>query len=1308
MANETLLVPVQLDALVVNVDPDGTQGMATEFKLNRRSYHNLLTFQSPEPDPFGGSDAEMGVHLHWGLPKGLRHGVETPSDGSRAAGDPDSVVFHTLPNRWLVVRSSASVATKAWVLASDELVDSGKPNSTPFFDTKSSIVGRKFNLVNLGRTYDLSDWTGQKGEHGVGQVAPMLTALGISDVTFVAHAPGARGVVSFHDDMQGVSDGSLHTYLVAGWYAGKQKAGDPLASSRVQWKPDTTDSSISVAHPLDWAVKLGAEPPPGRTMLHGFVQGVLWDTTRTKTGAKDYPYKPDKYPDNKSVAKRVNVAVGNTFADALSTLIRQKAKEAGAENPVLEERLLEAFQYDLLKTFEEPGGSARLDVEMHNRWFGKSPGGKRWIVVDDPPADTAKLEPPPKVPPAEQKKRRGQLAALNVSQRELDIEARKLRSMQRQLAAYWTQWYQFRMIEHPKHGLLPGDTPLAAATTLVDHILRAGVQAPSFLRAVQTQSQHVTQLAKRVHAETKAVKLSKGQRLKPVPTEPFWHPNDPVVLVTGLGRSDKYIETGLLPCRLGDQVVSALSVTFEGNAFRLSLTEKAGKDDEVTIVNIAAQLPKAPDPGGHLPDVLAGLIGESLLVNPSLAPIIAKAGLGSDAAPAQKSVTDAMSSTAPGAVVGDPPAAFAAAAWAQPWVPLFLDWKVNYNFSYAKNEHRHFARGYDNNYTIDFAPWAFPYVDAGGSTVYDFHWTGGKIDTGAELSIKGRTFLTPSAHFTFLERLKQYVETHHDVNDPDDALLANAEKLLEALEKWDILAQSLSGLTSWLVQRDTRVHNSPPTKPGDPYYTPDDEKLIALLEDPQVPGSFPALEAGAPVFTDLRSTHFPPPTFFPLLAGHLRFDELHVTDVFGATQDLIRANGNEHASKDAFQPILPELLMADGLNDPRFVRMAPRIAQPTRLAFRLIDAKDDAIDVALSADSSPICGWLLPNHLDQGITVFDAAGRLLGEVLSTRTQVLWRPAPGKPDEAPTIDPQNAPHVGKGHLQDILEQLVDLTPDVFSAFLRTIDETLWTIDPMGVRDDQNLSVLIGRPLAVVRANLQLQLDGDPYSDACYENMVRMSKVGPNAGHWELVRPDGGLSKLSFGVRLGYAELRNDGLVGYFPGKGAANFMALHKVAGLKANDFLHWIGDRDAKGEGRANLIYLAPTTEKTGNKPGSFDRERSQYLTMLVDPRGVVHAQTGILPVHQVQLDSALVEEALERMSVTFNVGPILRDPEAVRMPRPVESKGAWSWIQAEGTGKGAWQTDPVANQDGTPRLSQQRQFLQEGWLSFTPEDIET
>ena len=74
-------------------------------------------------------------------------------------------------------------------------------------------------------------------------------------------------------------------------------------------------------------------------------------------------------------------------------------------------------------------------------------------------------------------------------------------------------------------------------------------------------------------------------------------------------------------------------------------------------------------------------------------------------------------------------------------------------------------------------------------------------------------------------------------------------------------------------------------------------------------------------------------------------------------------------------------------------------------------------------------------------------------------------------------------------------------------------------------------------------------------------------------------------------------------------------------------------------------------------------------LTMLVDPRGAVHATCGVLPVKTIDIPAEQYTDALGRIEVTFTTGPILSSPHDVEVPLPTEQEHTWSWVEVAGSG---------------------------------------
>ena len=182
-------------------------------------------------------------------------------------------------------------------------------------------------------------------------------------------------------------------------------------------------------------------------------------------------------------------------------------------------------------------------------------------------------------------------------------------------------------------------------------------------------------------------------------------------------------------------------------------------------------------------------------------------------------------------------------------------------------------------------------------------------------------------------------------------------------------------------------------------------------------------------------------------------------------------------------------------------------------------------------------------------------------------------------------------------------------------------------------------------------------------------------------------------VAFPVRLGSLELRHDGLIGYYlPSQSYSTFYAVHNPEKVRSGDtYIKQI---------------LTPSGDYQGNIHLKYQGD-SVTATMLVDPRGSVHAYTGILPVTSMALEPHLVEVFIKHMKVTFRTGPIIADPGTLRIPKPAEDHGVWTWIQrvAQPTD---WRkipswTPPIVHDCRTHKLQ-----LREGWLSLsekTPPD---
>ena len=138
---------------------------------------------------------------------------------------------------------------------------------------------------------------------------------------------------------------------------------------------------------------------------------------------------------------------------------------------------------------------------------------------------------------------------------------------------------------------------------------------------------------------------------------------------------------------------------------------------------------------------------------------------------------------------------------------------------------------------------------------------------------------------------------------------------------------------------------------------------------------------------------------------------------------------------------------------------------------------------------TPISGFLLPDHIDEALEIFDRDGNPLGQVQhdSVTTAVTWETAPGRPlppDAGPLADiPAHAQHaalLAAGLIEaDVSARHGDAPPTAssLSALLRAIDSTLWAVDTYAAIGSPTIAGLVGRPIAVVRLVVTLETPDD---------------------------------------------------------------------------------------------------------------------------------------------------------------------------------------------------------------------------------------
>lgn len=545
-----------------------------------------------------------------------------------------------------------------------------------------------------------------------------------------------------------------------------------------------------------------------------------------------------------------------------------------------------------------------------------------------------------------------------------------------------------------------------------------------------------------------------------------------------------------------------------------------------------------------------------------------------------------------------------------------------------------------------------------------------------------------------------------------EQMLAVAAKLSEP--NFNPLAQSLNGFNDALLmhKRTLQLPVADPLAFDD--YQPFAERVRELVQNAN------------------RSAPQPLNDFNPIRSGFLRLLELRLVDTFGRVQNV-----------KLDRVLATEVMQAEVL--PHLVELAPRLVQPARMHFRWLAAHDENASEAIEHHAStPVCGWLLPNHLESSLMVFNAQGQALGAI---NRRGLWMPSPG----ARRI---LASDISNPQLKQVVSYLLAQGENFFVAFMSAMESASDNIEPESDDQHEALTLLFGKPLAVVRASLDLQLKGLPAINQDWSvfrhDMERNAAARQSMQEFKVAREDEDFPRTRFPIRLGEYRQLNDGLVGFWqeeaqPDGGyqfarnrfyvndsvaaitsegydddpqldsldldtntKAILLALLQAAPIKKQSLLARLKNGAAIWQSLLDADYLqllesSPQIVYYADAPDLLQSvaEAPRTMTMLVDPRGVVHATCGILPAKAIGIPSAQYAEALRRIEVTFMTAPIVTEKDKIKLPLPSEPGFVWSWLAKE---NGVWHTSTEVEPVSTVASFAGTQVLKEGWLKLQHE----
>jgi hypothetical protein len=106
-------------------------------------------------------------------------------------------------------------------------------------------------------------------------------------------------------------------------------------------------------------------------------------------------------------------------------------------------------------------------------------------------------------------------------------------------------------------------------------------------------------------------------------------------------------------------------------------------------------------------------------------------------------------------------------------------------------------------------------------------------------------------------------------------------------------------------------------------------------------------------------------------------------------------------------------------------------------------------------------------------------------------------------------------------------------------------------------------------------------------------------------------------------------------------------------------------------------------------------------LTLLVEPLTTVHATAGLVPRKEIGVRRDWVQSSLAKIAPTFRFGPVLVDPQHIRMPLATDLGGTWVWDYRSDAS--TWAEDPATNATDNALLAQDPPTGIEGWLKLQP-----
>lgn len=749
------LIPVRLTACVY--DPNTvirTQDVSKESGAIHSSPHKWA-FHQPNYEKLDSSRADAFDRLWPRLfestppPAMGNHGsvclaISPPPGFSNAMAYDNKSSLPRLPDRWLWVRIvrpmhdeagnwlNSAPSVSAWIV--DAGVETDNAHSAPILaPSNGGLAARRVGVKRSLREASAS---------GTEEKRTSLHVQGTdasASITFAAFAPANMNNSSYVDTLDDVPLEDLRrsaiSYLAIGWY--RDPSDDPLAKMKADGR---SDEEIASVLELSRAATSEEVQLGDRCIFHAMVTHIDYWNDRSYLGPAFG--SPGAEPVHPCIGTFHNepqkIGFGATSEKALSALLADISAEDGAERKISADffRLLKSLLHDQLDSWDAVGSADLLRYAEQATTFYSVPGGSEWAIG---PAD--EMDAPPIGPEATRREtpkitgeQRAILRALNELQSQADAAESELAANAETLYAAWWQSQRAR-----------GKRKVALETTIHRH------------RSIAEEARStVDRLRIAVEMQRNALQSSIDAAFGPnvlgvndFPAASYCLPKEPAVALRNVGPKIPPHPDQTMVRTLGDVATERKSGDYE----RLERAPIRAAMRPYVDAELDPAFDALAEEAGLIEEAIASLVRDG-----GRAPVFTKdSSLESWQNRIRRVRSQERDIEFHTANHGHIALSRLTAAWAeQPWVPLFLDWEVEW----------------------------FPVgLDADGNS-------------GTMLS--GRTILASRPQNLISSRLERLQKNGAKAS----SAIASCRHLLEDVMQWDVLSQSLSGIHQQLLLRD--------------------------------------------------------------------------------------------------------------------------------------------------------------------------------------------------------------------------------------------------------------------------------------------------------------------------------------------------------------------------------------------------------------------------------------------------------------------------------------------------------------------------